>query len=130
MDETSPLPPSLESRILNFDDPLGATWLQFGVLTVVVFGFAAFMMGWALADTWRPVWQVVLYGLLLGVGNRLFQNFLCANDVLNLVAYVIGAAVLIAIAQTAYRAIRAHKMVTQYPWLYQRAGLFSWRQIS
>jgi len=28
----------------------------------------------------------------------------------------------------AYRVIRAHKMVTQYPWLYQRAGLFSWRK--
>ncbi|HUL06766.1 MAG TPA: hypothetical protein VLV76_10575, partial [Candidatus Acidoferrum sp.] len=83
MDETtSPL--SLGQRILNVDDPFGATWLQFGALTVIVFGFAAFMMGWALADTWRPAWQVFAYGLLLGVGNRLFQNFLCANDVLNL----------------------------------------------
>jgi len=127
MDETtSPL--SLGQRILNVDDPFGATWLQFGALTVIVFGFAAFMMGWALADTWRPAWQVFAYGLLLGVGNRLFQNFLCANDVLNLVAYIIGTGVLIAIAVVAYRAIRAHKMVTQYPWLYQRAGLFSWRK--
>ena len=34
----------------------------------------------ALADTWRPAWQNVVYGLLLGVANRLFQNFLFAND--------------------------------------------------
>jgi uncharacterized protein DUF6867 len=127
MDETSP---SVWLRILNVDDPLGATWLQFGVLTVVAFGFAAFMMGRALADAWRPGWQNVAYGLLLGIANRLFQNFLNANDVLNLVAYAIGAAVLIGIAITAYRATQAYKMVAQYPWLYERAGPFSWRQKS
>jgi hypothetical protein len=127
MDETSP---SVWLRILNFDDPLGATWLQFAVLTVVAFGGAAFMMGRALADTWRPNWQNVAYGLLLGVANRLFQNFLNSNDVLNLMAYAIGTAVLVAIAVTAYRATQAHKMVTQYPWLYERAGPFSWRQLS
>lgn len=127
MDETSP---SVWLRILNFGDPLGATWIQFGVLTVVAFGFAAFMMGRALADTWRPGWQNVAYGLLLGIANRLFQNFLNGNDVLNLAAYAIGSAVLIAIAVTAYRATQAYKMVTQYPWLYERAGPFSWRQKS
>ena len=127
MVETSP---SVWLRILNFDDPLGATWIQFAVLTVVAFGFAAFMMGRALADAWRPGWQNVAYGLLLGIANRLFQNFLCANYVLNLMAYGIGAAVLIAIAVTAYRATQAYKMVTQYPWLYERAGPFSWREIS
>jgi hypothetical protein len=127
MEETTP---SLWLRILNFDDPLGASWLQFGLLTVIVFGFAAFMMGRALADTWRPTWQNVAYGLLLGIANRLFQNFLCSNDVINVVAYGIGAAALIGIAFIAYRATQAHKMVTQYPWLYARTGPFSWRQLS
>lgn len=128
MDETLPSP-SLLLRILNFDDPLGASVLQFGLLTVIVFGFAAFMMGRALADIWRPSWQIIVYGALLGLANRLFQNFLCSNDVINLVAYIIGAAVLTGIAFTAYRATQAHKMVTQYPWLYARAGPFSWRKI-
>ncbi len=127
MDETSP---SVWLRILNFDDPLGATWPQFGLLTVVLFGGGAFMMGRALADTWRPSWQNAAYGVMLGIANRLFQNFLCGNDVINLVAYAIGTAFLIAVAVTAYRATQAHKMVTQYPWLYERAGPFSWRQLS
>ena len=127
MDEPSA---SLALRILNLGDPLGAGLLEFIALTVVAFGGAALMMGRALADTWRPGWQNVVYGLLLGVANRLFQNFLFANDVLNLVAYVIGTAVLIGAAVVAYRATLAHKMVTQYPWLYQRTGLFSWRQLS
>jgi hypothetical protein len=128
MDETTPSP-SLWLRILNVDDPLGASWLQFGILTVVVFGFAAFMMGRALADTWRPSWQNLVYGVLLGIANRLFQNFLCGNDPINLVAYVIGTAVLVGFAVTAFRATQAHKMVMQYPWLYERTGPFSWRKI-
>jgi len=127
MDEASS---SFALRILNFGDPLGAGLLEFIALTVVAFGGAALMMGRALADTWRPGWQNVVYGLLLGVANRLFQNFLFGNDVLNLVAYIIGTAVLIGAAVVAYRATLAHKMVTQYPWLYQRTGLFSWRQLS
>jgi len=28
----------------------------------------------------------------------------------------------------AYRLTQAHKMVAQYPWLYERAGLFAWRE--
>jgi branched-chain amino acid transport system ATP-binding protein len=128
MDETTPSP-SLWLRILNVDDPLGAGWLQFGILTVVVFGFAAFMMGRALADIWRPSWQIIVYGALLGLANRLFQNFLCGNDPINLIAYVIGVAVLLGIAFVAFRATQAHKMVMQYPWLYERTGPFSWRKI-
>jgi len=127
MDETSP---SVWLRILNFDDPLGAAWWQFGLLTIFLFGGASFMMGRALADTWRPNWQNVAYGVMLGIANRLFQNFLCGNDVINLVAYVIGTAFLTAVAVTAYRATQAHKIVSQYPWLYERAGPFSWRQLS
>jgi len=127
MDETAP---SIGLRILNFDDPLGATWWQFGLLTVILFGGASFMMGRALADTWRPHWQTIVYGRLLGVANRLFQNFFFGNDVLNLIAYGIGAAVLIAAAIISYRATQAHKMVTQYPWIYERSGPFSWRELS
>ena len=52
-----------------------------------------------------------------------------ATTLINLVAYVIGTAVLVGIAFVAYRATQAHKMVTQYPWLYERAGPFSWRKI-
>jgi branched-chain amino acid transport system ATP-binding protein len=36
--------------------------------------------------------------------------------------------VLIAIALAAYRMAQARKMIQQYPWLYARAGLFSWRE--
>jgi hypothetical protein len=126
MDETTV---SIWSRVFNFDDPLGAEFFRFLGLTVVVFGGAASVMGRALADTWRPSWQNVAYGLLLAIANRLFQNFLFGNDVLNLVAYGVGAAVLIGLSLVAHRATQAHKMVSQYPWLYERSGAFTWRRI-
>lgn len=121
---------TLSHRFLNFDNPLGSSWSGFILLTVIVFGFGAMMMGRALGETWRPAWQNVVYGLLLGVANRLFHNFFLADDPLNLPSYVLQTAVLIGIALLAYRITRAQKMVAQYPWLYQRAGLLSWREIS
>jgi hypothetical protein len=125
-----PVEPTIWMRILDYDDPLGSGWVSFLVLTVIAFGFGAMMMGRALAETWRPVWQTVAYGLLLGVGNRLFHNFFVGDDPLNLPSYIIQTAVLIGIALLAYRATQVQKMVTQYPWLYARAGIFRWRKIS
>jgi len=122
--------PTIAERLLNFQNPLGSGWLSFILLTVVAFGFAAMMMGRALAETWRPVWQNVVYGLLLGVANRLFHNFFMADDLLNLPSYVLQTAALIGIALIAYRITLAQKMVAQYPWVYQRTGLFGWRELS
>lgn len=121
---------SVGQRILNFDDPIGGGWVSLIVLTVFAFGFGALMMGRALADTWRPAWQTIAYGLLLGVANRLFHNFLASGDLLNLPAFVFHTAILVVIALVTYRATKAHKMVMQYPWLYARSGPLGWREIS
>lgn len=112
------------------EDVLAVSWPVFIGLTLILFGGAALMMGRALADTWRPAWQNVAYGLLLGVGDRLFGNFLFASDVVSLSGYLVHTAVLVAMALLAYRITKVHKMVAQYPWMYQRAGLLSWRKIS
>jgi len=53
---------------------LGTSAAVFFVLTVCVMGFAAFMTGQALANTWRPAWQVVVYCVLLGLVDR-FLSF-------------------------------------------------------
>jgi hypothetical protein len=120
---------TISHRILNFENLLGGSWGGFILLTIIVFGFGAIMMGRALAETWRPAWQNVAYGLLLGVGNRLFHNFFLADDPLNLPSYILQTVVLIGIALLSYQITRAQKIVAQYPWLYQRAGLLSWREI-
>ncbi|MGH6932523.1 MAG: DUF6867 family protein, partial [Dongiaceae bacterium] len=72
----------------------------------------------------------IAYALLLAVANRLFGNFFFAQSVLSITGYIVGALVLIAIALISYRVTKARKMVMQYPWLYQRSSLFSWRELS
>lgn len=109
---------------------LAVSWPVFIGLTLVLFGGAAFLMGQALGETWRPAWQNVTYGLMLALGERLADNFLFASNILSVSGYVSHAIVLIAIALTAHRMTRARKMVAQYPWLYRRAGLFGWEEIS
>ena len=106
---------------------LGTTpGVSFG-MTVVVMGFVAFMTGQALAATWKPMGQVVLYGLLLGLGDRFLIFSLYGGELLSLSGYLIDSAVLVAISLFAYRLTQARKMITQYPWIYERAGLLSWR---
>jgi len=107
---------------------LGSTPAVFFTVTVVVMGFAAFMTGQALAGTWKPVWQVVFYCLLLGFGARFLTFSLFDGVLLSLSGYLIDVAVLIAIGLFAYRLTRARKMASQYPWVYERAGLLGWRE--
>jgi hypothetical protein len=101
-------------------------WELVGV-TGILFGLASFLMGQALAETWRPMWQNVPYGFLLALGNRLIDCALFGEEWLSLSHYLLDAVIVTVIALFAYRVTLARKMVTQYPWLYERAGLLSWR---
>ena len=47
----------------------------------------------------------------------------------SLSGYLIGTGVLMLIGTFAFRLTRARRMVLQYPWLYERTGLFTWRQL-
>ncbi len=96
-------------------------------LTVILFGGAAFLTGQALASTWRPVREAVLYSLLLGAGDRFLVFALFKGELLSLYGYALDSAVIMAISLLAWRFTRAGKMVSQYPWLYERSGPFGWR---
>ena len=95
---------------------LGTRWDVFLGITVVLAGGTAFMMGQAIARTWRPAWQAVGYAMLMAVTTRFFIYALFDGRMLLLSGYLIDAAVLIAVALIAY------------PWLYERAGLFAYRE--
>ncbi len=109
---------------------LGTTVPVFIGMTFMLFGFAAFMTGQALANGWQPVWKAVPYGLLMGVGNRFLVFALFDGALLSFSGLVIASAVLVAMTAASHRLIQARKMVSQYPWLYESAGLFNWRQRS
>ena len=96
-------------------------------LTVIVMGFAAYMTGYGLAKTWRPMWQALIYAALLGAANRFLAFALFDADLLSPIGYVIDTGVLTMITLVAYRLVQARKMVSQYPWLYELKGPFSWR---
>ncbi len=106
---------------------LGTSWAGFLVLTVGLMGFAAWMTGRALASTWRPMWQVVPYALLLGCADRFLIFALGDGELFSATGYIVHTLLLFAVALIAHRLIQARKMVTQYPWLYEAAGFFGWR---
>ena len=107
---------------------LGTTLPVFFGITVVLVGFAAFMTGQALASTWRPLRQVFLYSLLLGFADRFFTWALFQGELLLLSGYLIDTATIFTIALLAFRLTLARRVTAQYPWLYERAGIFSWRE--
>jgi hypothetical protein len=107
-------------------DLIGSTLGVFLGVTVVLAGGAGFLMGQALARGWRPWWQVVLYVFLL----LLFERFLAENlfdSSSPILGIVVSFVVIMALAWFGYLITRAHKMVQQYPWLYERTSPVSWR---
>ena len=106
---------------------LGTSIPAFIGVVVVIMGFCAFMTGQALANTWKPMWHAVVYSALLGFAARFLIFALFEGELLSLSGYLADTAALILIALFAYRISHARKMVSQYPWLYERAGLFGWR---
>ena len=108
-------------------DLIGNSIWVFLVLTVVIAGGVAFMVGQALARTWRPMWQLLGYAALVGAADRFLIFALFDGQLLSLAGYVLDTAVLIALAWIAFRSTRSYMMVTQYPWLYERTGPITWR---
>jgi hypothetical protein len=106
---------------------LGTTPPVFIGLTVVLFGGAALSTGDALAATWRPFWHAVPYALLLAAGARFLTFALFEGDLVSPSGFAITAVLLLVLEYAGYRRKQARRMVRQYPWLYERAGIFSWR---
>jgi len=100
----------------------------FIVVTVFLAGGASCLTGQALASTWRPARQIVLYTAMLGLADRFLNFALFEGALLSLSGYLIDTALLLVVAFVIYRLTLARKMVSQYPWLYERTGLFGWRE--
>lgn len=105
------------------------SWAVYIGVTIILFGFAAFMTGQALATTWRKPGWVVFYMLLLTFADRFIVWSLFGGDLLSPAGYAVDAATLTIIGLAAYRMTVARKMVQQYPWLYRRRGPFGWRRL-
>jgi hypothetical protein len=104
-------------------------WL-FGLVTVVMGGWAAWMTGRAMALGWKPYWQLIFYLLILAGAVRFIHYALFGGTLLTLHYYLVDAIVVLIIGSLGFRYRRARQMTTQYRWLYERTGPFSWRERS
>ena len=105
----------------------GESLTQILVITGIIGGGAAWLAGRAIAQTWRPIWHVVGYMLLLGFAVRFAHFALGSGTLVSLPSYLSDTLYLIVVGTLGWRATRTTQMVTQYPWLYQRTGPLSWR---
>ncbi len=102
-------------------------WL-FALVTVIMGGWAAWMTGRAMAITWKPYWQLIAYLLILAAAVRFIHFALFEGTLLSLQYYLVDAVVVLAIGSLGFRYRRARQMTTQYRWIYERTGPFSWRE--
>lgn len=109
-------------------DWFGDTLFNVLLFNLVVIGPASFAAGHAVATTWRPWLQVVLYTALLSAGLRFLDYALAGGELWSPAGFVLGWATQCAIGIFAYRLTRARQMVRQYPWLYRRQGLLGWEE--
>jgi len=104
---------------------------SFGVfllVTIILGSGAAALAGRAIAATWRPWWQVVAYGFILGGAVRFIHFSLYGGTLLSLHYYLIDSAFCVAFGFLGFRAARASQMITQYRWLNERDGPMRWRR--
>jgi len=100
----------------------------FLLVTIILGGGAAALAGRAIALSWRPYWQIVVYMLILGGAVRFIHFALFGGTLLSPHYYVVDSAVCLAFGLLGFRAARAAQMVTQYRWINQSTGLLRWRR--
>ncbi len=110
------------------DAILGTSPMVFLFLTLLVFGGCAILTGQSLAEGWKGMGSVAAYGALLAAGDRFLIFGLAGGELLSLYGFVLHWVVLTGITFLAFRIARARRMVSQYPWLYDRAGPFAWKE--
>ena len=111
---------------LHAENSLGV----FLLVTVILGGGSAALAGRAIAATWRPWWQMIVYSFILGAVVRFFHYALFEGTLLTLQYYLLDTAVCLVFGLIGFRAARAVQMVRRYPWLNEPAGPLRWRRKS
>jgi hypothetical protein len=101
--------------------------LQIVLVTGLIGGGAAFLAGRAIAQTWRPFWHLVIYMAFLGAAVRFVHFALFEGTLISLPSYAADTLYLLVLGAIAWRMTRAGQMATQYFWLYERTGPFTWQ---
>ena len=111
-------------HLLAEEDNFGVFFL----VTVLLGGGASLLSGRAIAQTWRPWWQIVVYTLILGGAVRFLHFSLFDGTLLSLHFYAIDAVICMLAGMIGFRLARRAQMVEQYPWINETAGPWRWRR--
>ena len=99
-----------------YDGGPNAIWV-FLVVTVGLGGAAAYVSGRAIAETWRPAWQLPLYVLLCCLAVRFIHFALFEEKLLSLRSLLVDYAILLAFGAIGAVRARRWQMHRQYRWL-------------
>lgn len=106
---------------------LGTSVGDFIFVSLILGGGAGLLTGQGQAQGWAPMRKVIPFVVLLACATRFLHFALFGGTLLSPTGFVIDLVWIGLCATVAYRMTRAAKMVRQYPWLYERAGPFGWR---
>ena len=120
-------PPAVTYKSMDHDLYASESFLQIALVTGAIGGGAAFLAGRAIAQTWRPFWNVLMYMAMLGGGVRFVHFALFEAALLSPLSYVVDTLYLVVVGALAWRMTRAAQMATQYHWLYERTSPLTWR---
>lgn len=109
---------------LLYEDGFGI----FLLVSIVLGGGASWLAGRAVARTWRPAWQVMVYALILGWAVRFIHFSLFDGTLLSLHYYLVDSAICMVTGFLGFRVARATQMVTQYSWIHEADGPMRWRR--
>ena len=101
---------------------------DFILMTMILFGWCSYQLGKAMANSWKPILLMIFYVLLLTVFDRFLLFALFEQELLSLIMFLIDFIVLSIISLISYRLTKIKYMVNQYPWKYQKTGLFSFNK--
>jgi hypothetical protein len=100
----------------------------FVLVTIILGGGASWLAGRAIAGTWRPIWQVIIYALILGLAVRFIHFSLFSGTLLSPYYYLVDSLVCLAFGLLGFRAARTAQMVRQYRWINDAHGWMRWRR--
>jgi len=111
-------------HLLAEEDNFGVFFL----VTVLLGGGASLLSGRAIAQSWRPRWQIIVYTLILGGVVRFLHFSLFDGTLLSLHFYAIDAAICMAAGMIGFRLARRAQMIEQYSWINETSGPWRWRR--
>lgn len=117
----------LVALFLWHDLLIGASIADFLVVTLFLGGGAAWLTGRAVARSWAPYSELLVYCVLLAGAVRFCHFALFDDQLVSPEPAAVEFVLLAAVATLGFRAHRRRQMTVQYAWMYEPAGHFAWR---